>query len=114
MKKIQDNDADIMALDTGQAYFGGRYYNMMPILAENYSLVTDDTGKLQKILILLNLLLQWNELSLMKIFFFFFLLDPDVGMRYYSVAVAKRGSQFNVFQLQDKRACFPGTNICFF
>lgn len=72
MKKIQDNDADIMALDTGQAYFGGRYYNMMPILAEKYSLVTDDTGKLQKILILLNLLLQWNELSLMKIFFFFF------------------------------------------
>ena len=49
MKKIQDNDADIMALDTGQAYFGGRYYNMMPILAEKYSLVTDDTGKFQKI-----------------------------------------------------------------
>lgn len=38
MEKIQDNDADIMALDTGQAYFGGRYYNMMPFLAEKYSL----------------------------------------------------------------------------
>lgn len=37
MEKIQDNDADIMALDTGQAYFGGRYYNMMPFLAEKYS-----------------------------------------------------------------------------
>ena len=70
MKKIQDNDADIMALDTGQAYFGGRYYNMMPILAEKYSLVTDDTGKLQKIWIFLDLLLQWNELSLMNGFFF--------------------------------------------
>lgn len=37
MEKVQDNDADIMALDTGQAYFGGRYYNMMPFLAEKYS-----------------------------------------------------------------------------
>jgi hypothetical protein len=42
MKKIQYNDADVMSLDTGQAYFGGRYYNMMPFLAEKYSL--SDTG----------------------------------------------------------------------
>lgn len=77
MEKIQDNDADIMALDTGQAYFGGRYYNMMPFLAEKYSPGGAGTG-------------------------------TGDGMNYYAVIVAKRGSQFNVFQLQDKRACFPG------
>lgn len=33
------------------------------------------------------------------------------GMNYYAVIAAKRGSQFNVFQLQDKRACFPGNSL---
>lgn len=38
-------------------------------------------------------------------------LDTGDGMNYYAVIVAKRGSQFNVFQLQDKRACFPGNSM---
>ncbi|KAJ8317042.1 hypothetical protein KUTeg_004946 [Tegillarca granosa] len=38
MEKIQTDEADIMALDTGQGYFAGRYHNMMPILAEKYVL----------------------------------------------------------------------------
>lgn len=41
-------------------------------------------------------------------------LGTGDGMNYYAVIVAKRGSQFNVFQLQDKRACFPGILcLCF-
>ena len=40
MKHIQDDRADIMALDTGQGYFAGRYYNMMPIMAEKYTAET--------------------------------------------------------------------------
>lgn len=36
MDKIQRDQADLMALDTGQGYFAGRYHNMMPILAEKY------------------------------------------------------------------------------
>lgn len=38
-------------------------------------------------------------------------VDTGDGMNYYAVIVAKRGSQFNVFQLQDKRACFPGNSM---
>ena len=40
MKMIQDGNADMMALDTGQGYFAGRYHNMMPIVAENYAVGT--------------------------------------------------------------------------
>lgn len=37
MKMIQDGNADMMALDTGQGYFAGRYHNMQPIVAEKYA-----------------------------------------------------------------------------
>lgn len=36
MKMIQNDKADIMALDTGLGYFAGRYHNMKPVVAENY------------------------------------------------------------------------------
>lgn len=38
MQMIQNNQADLMTLDSGQGYFAGRYHNMMPILAERYDL----------------------------------------------------------------------------
>ncbi|KAK6177967.1 hypothetical protein SNE40_012821 [Patella caerulea] len=37
MEMIEQDLADLMTLDAGQGYFGGRYHNMMPIVAENYN-----------------------------------------------------------------------------
>ncbi|XP_046549141.1 LOW QUALITY PROTEIN: melanotransferrin-like [Haliotis rubra] len=42
MKKIENDQADLMTLDSGQGYYSGRYHNMMPILAENYEDVVKD------------------------------------------------------------------------
>ncbi|VDI36666.1 melanotransferrin-like [Mytilus edulis] len=44
MKMIQDGNADMMALDTGQGYFAGRYHNMQPIVAEKYAATAGDDG----------------------------------------------------------------------
>ncbi|GFR78055.1 melanotransferrin-like [Elysia marginata] len=43
MEGIEQDNVDLIALDSGQAYFAGRQYNMMPIMAESYqdSAVTD-------------------------------------------------------------------------
>ncbi|XP_064601903.1 melanotransferrin-like [Liolophura sinensis] len=37
MKKIENNQADLITLESGQGYFAGRYHNMMPLMAENYN-----------------------------------------------------------------------------
>ncbi|XP_067937048.1 transferrin 2-like [Watersipora subatra] len=40
MRKIQEGDADIIALDAGDVYEAGKYYGLVPIANENYG----DTG----------------------------------------------------------------------
>ena len=37
MDLISKDKADLITLDAGQAYFAGRQYNMMPIMAEEYN-----------------------------------------------------------------------------
>ena len=36
MNMIEKDEADLIVLDSGQGYFAGRQYNMMPIMAEDY------------------------------------------------------------------------------
>ena len=45
MNMIEKDEADLIALDSGQGYFAGRQYNMMPIMAEDYE---NSIGKLNK------------------------------------------------------------------
>lgn len=36
MRRIENNEADLMTLDSGLGYFAGRQHNLMPIMAEKY------------------------------------------------------------------------------
>ena len=37
MEAIENDEADLMTLDSGQGYFAGRQHNMMPVMVENYA-----------------------------------------------------------------------------
>lgn len=58
---IQDGKADVMALDTGQGYFAGRYHNMQPLVAEKYA---SGSGKLKSMLLVQVSILKRNNLYL--------------------------------------------------
>jgi len=42
MNMIEKDEADLIVLDSGQGYFAGRQYNMMPIMAEDYKKLNVD------------------------------------------------------------------------
>ncbi|KAK3096152.1 hypothetical protein FSP39_023802 [Pinctada imbricata] len=113
MKHIQDDNADVMSLDTGQGYFAGRYYNMMPFLAEKYiaetSCTPDDFTCTNGQCISLDKYCDGtqdcqdgsDEIKVGE-------NCPLIpGLHYYSVGVKRTNNIFNVRTLKGKNACFP-------
>lgn len=95
MNLLDLETADILSLDGGDVFIGGRYHSLLPILQElypgnsSYLLLPFVTGDFS---------------------FYFMDLFPGDERFYYSVAVIKRGNLTdvsNLYQLRGRKACFP-------
>lgn len=90
---LDNNAADILSLDAGEVFIGGRYNSLLPLMQQ---------------------LFEGIILSLLFLFYFFYLLIHlfffiDGSTEYYSVALVKKNTLndvYNIGHLQGKKACF--------
>lgn len=101
MTMLDNNAADILSLDAGEVFVGGRYNSLIPLMQHLFE------GN-----VFINIFLVMHLLQILLCTFIFkCLFYSDGSTEYYAVALIKKNTLkdvYNLGHLNGKKACFAG------
>jgi len=93
MMKLDNNAADILSLDAGEVFVGGRYNSLIPLMQQLFEGI--------------NIIIY----TFVYLFEYSYIFFSDGSTEYYSVALIKKNTLndvYNLGNLKGKKACFAG------